>query len=192
MVLTREEAWSLLCEWTPGAALRRHARAVELVLRAAAVRYGPGESAAGAWGLAGLLHDADYELWPDEHPRRIVAWLAGRGEAELAHAISAHYSKWGVPQQSALDRALLACDELTGFVGACALVRPGGLPTLEARSVLKKLKDKGFAAKVERFEIEEGARLLCVPLAEHVEFVISALRPHGRELLLDGQPAAQG
>jgi predicted hydrolase (HD superfamily) len=192
MALTREDAFSLLCEWTPGAALRRHALAVELVLRAAATRYGPGAAAAATWGLAGLLHDADYERWPDEHPRRIVAWLAERGEPELAHAISAHYTKWGVPHESPLDRALLACDELTGFVGACALVRPGGLLTLEARSVLKKLKDKGFAAKVERFEIEEGARLLGVPLAEHVDFVIAALRPHAAELLLDGQPAAQG
>ena len=191
MVLTREEAFSLLCEWTPGAALRRHALAVEHVMRAAALRYGPGEAAAGQFGLAGLLHDADYERWPDEHPRRIVAWLSGRGEAELAHAISAHYTRWGVPHESALDRALLACDELTGFVGACALVRPGGIATLEARSVLKKLKDKGFAAKVERFEIEEGARLLGVPLAEHVEFVLAALRPHARELLLDGQPASR-
>ncbi len=192
MALTRDDAWTLLCEWTPGAALRRHALAVEHVMRAAASRYGPGEAAAVAWGLAGLLHDADYERWPDEHPRRIVAWLRERGEDELAHAVSAHYTKWGVPHESALDRALLACDELTGFVGACALVRPGGLLTLESRSVLKKLKDRGFAAKVERFEIEEGARQLGVPLAGHVEFVIAALRPHAGELLLDGQPAAQG
>jgi predicted hydrolase (HD superfamily) len=192
MALTREDAWSLLCEWTPGAALRRHALAVEHVLRAAATRYGPGESAAPAWGLAGLLHDADYEQWPAEHPRRIVAWLQARGEPELAHAISAHYTKWGVPHESPLDRALLACDELTGFVGACARVRPGGLRELEPKSVLKRLKDKGFAAKVERFEIEEGVRLLGVPLAEHVEFVIGALRPHAAELLLDGAPAARG
>jgi predicted hydrolase (HD superfamily) len=191
MALTREQGWQLLCEWTPGEALRRHARAVELVLRAAAVRHGATEEVE-LFGLAGLLHDADYERWPDEHPRRIVAWLRERGEERLAHAISAHYTKWGVPHESLLDRALLACDELTGFVGACALVRPGGLSTLEPRSVLKKLKDKGFAAKVERFEIEEGARRLGVPLDAHVAFVIEALRPHAAELQLAGQPAAQG
>jgi len=176
--LSREEAWALLCEWTPGEALRRHARAVEAVMAAAAVRYGPGPQAAGHWGLAGLLHDADYERWPDEHPARIVGWLTERGEGELAHAISAHYSRWGVPHVSALDKALLACDELTGFIGACARVRPGGLATLEPRSVLKKLKDKGFAAKVERPEIELGCALLGVELGEHVGFVIAALAGH--------------
>ena len=192
MPLTREQGWSLLCEWTPSDALRRHARAVELVLRAAAARYGGTGADVERWGLAGMLHDADYDQWPDEHPRRIVAWLRERGEEDIAHAISAHYTKWGVAYESTLDKALLACDELTGFVGACALVRPGGLSTLETKSVLKKLKDKGFAAKVERFEIEEGARLLGVPLAEHVGFIIEALRPHAAELLLAGQPAAQG
>ena len=190
MPLSREDAWSLLCEWTPGEALRRHALAVERVLRAAAVRYGPGPAAADAWGLAGLLHDADYERWPEEHPRRIVAWLRERDEPELAHAISAHFTRWGVPHESPLDKALLACDELTGFVGACALVRPGGLATLEPKSVLKKLKDKGFAAKVERPEIEAGVALLGVPLAEHVGFVIEALRPAAGELGLSGLPAA--
>ena len=189
MALTREQGWDLLCEWTPTDALRRHARAVELVLRAAAARYGGAGADVERWGLAGMLHDADYDRWPEEHPRRIVAWLRERGEEEIAHAISAHYTKWGVPYDSALDKALLACDELTGFVGACALVRPGGLSTLETKSVLKKLKDKGFAAKVERFEIEEGVRLLGVPLPEHVGFVIEALRPHAAELLLAGQPA---
>ncbi len=192
MPLTRDEAWQLLCTWTPGEALRRHARAVEIVMRAAAARYGPGAEAADAWGLAGLLHDADYESWPDEHPRRIVAWLSARGEPALAHAISAHFTGWGVPQVTPLDQALLACDELTGFVGACALVRPGGLPELPPRSVLKKLADKGFAAKVDRHEIEEGCRLLGVPPAEHVAFVIDALRPHADELGLGARatPAA--
>lgn len=187
MSLSRDEAWSLLCEWTPTDALRRHALAVEHVMRAAAERYGPGPAAAETWGLAGLLHDADYDRWPDEHPRRIVAWLSERGEPELAHAISAHDTRWGVAYESALDKALLACDELTGFVGACALVRPGGIATLEPKSVLKKLKDKGFAAKVERPEIEAGVRLLGVDLAAHVAFVIGALAPHAQQLLLAGR-----
>ena len=187
MPLTRDEGWALLCDWTKTDALRKHARAVELVMRAAALRYGAGPADVEAWGLAGMLHDADYDRWPEEHPRRIVAWLEEHGEPEVAHAVSAHYTRWGVAYESALDRALLACDELTGFVGACALVRPEGIATLEAKSVLKKLKDKGFAAKVERFEVSHGAELLGVELSAHVQFVIEALRPHALELGLSGR-----
>ena len=108
-------------------------------------------------------------------------------EEELAHAISAHYTQWGVPYESLLEKALLACDELTGFVGACALVRPEGIATLTAKSVTKKLKDKGFAAKVERHEVKAGAELLGVDLGEHITFVIEALRPHAEELGLQGR-----
>jgi predicted hydrolase (HD superfamily) len=194
MGLTRSEAWELLCEWTPSEALRRHARAVEVVMREAAGRYGdgpdPSPEVVERWGIAGMLHDADYDQWPEEHPQRIVAWLTERGETEIAHAVSAHYTKWGVSYDSALDKALLACDELTGFVGACALVRPGGVTTMKPKSVLKKLKDKGFAAKVERHEVHEGVAMLGVDLRDHVEFVIGALRPHAEELLLLGSDAA--
>jgi predicted hydrolase (HD superfamily) len=188
-MLSRDEAWRLLQEWTREPALVRHARAVELVLRAAAVRYGGVGADRDEWGLAGLLHDADYEAWPAEHPRRIVAWLRERGEERIAHAISAHYTKWGVPYETALDRALLACDELTGFIGACARVRPDGILSLEARSVEKRLKDKSFAAKVEREEVRRGAELLGVELAAHIDFVIGALRPHAVELELCGRGA---
>jgi len=184
MPLTRDEGWALLCEWTPTEALRKHARAVELVMRAAAERYGRGAADLERWGLAGMLHDADYDRWPEEHPRRIVTWLRERDEQELAHAISAHYTLWGVPHVSALDKALVACDELTGFVGACAKVRPDGILSLEPKSVLKKLNDKGFAAKVERGEVQRGVELLGVELAEHIGFVIGALRPHAAELAL--------
>jgi predicted hydrolase (HD superfamily) len=185
---TREEAWELLCQWTPGDALRRHAHAVELVMRAAAERYGPGPDAVAAWGLAGMLHDADYESWPEQHPQRIVAWLTQQGGCdEIAHAVSAHYTKWGVPYETALDKALLACDELTGFIGACCHVRPGGIASLGSKSVVKKLKNKGFAAKVERFEVHTGVELLGVELKDHIEFIIEALRPHGAELGLLGQ-----
>ena len=180
--LSRGEAWAHLCDWTRTDALRKHARAVEVVLRAAALRYGAGESDVERFGLAGMLHDADYEQWPADHPNRIVAWLRERGEDAVAHAVSAHYTKWNVPYESALDKALLACDELTGFVGACCLVRPGGITTLEPKSVMKKLKDKSFAAKVEREEIAAGARLLGVELEPHVAFVIAALTPFGAEL----------
>lgn len=185
--LARDEAWELLCEWTPSEALRKHARAVELVMRAAAHRYGAGADDEAAWGIAGMLHDADYDQWPEEHPDRIVAWLRERGEEPIAHAVSAHYTKWGVPYESQLDKALLACDELTGFVGACCLVRPGGVTTLQPKSVVKKLKDKGFAAKVEREEVYAGAEMLGVELREHIQFVIDALRPHAEELGLEGR-----
>jgi predicted hydrolase (HD superfamily) len=186
MSLTRDEAWRQLCEWTETDALRKHARAVELVMRAAAARYGTPDADAERWAIAGMLHDADYEKWPEEHPRRIVAWLRQRGEEDIAHAVSAHYTRWDVPYETQLDKALLACDELTGFIGACCLVRPGGITTLEPKSVKKKLKDKSFAAKVERTEVAAGIELLVVDPTEHVQFVIDALRPHAAELGLEG------
>ena len=184
-MLDRDTAWSHLCEWTETESLRRHARAVELVMRAASRRYGDGNEE--LWGLAGMLHDADYEKWPAEHPHRIVGWLRERGEEEVAHAISAHYTRWNVPYESALDRALLACDELTGFVMACCLVRPDGIATLEPSSVIKRLKDKRFAASVERAEVHAGVELLGVDLTGHIDFVIGALRPHAEELALTGR-----
>lgn len=186
MSLNREEAWALLREWTESEALIRHARSVEIVMRAAAERYGAGEADVEPWGIAGLLHDADYDRWPEDHPNRIVAWLRERGEAEIAHAISAHYTKWNVPYETQLDKALLACDELTGFIGACCLVRPEGIRTLAAKSVKKKLKDKSFAAKVERDEVHAGVEKLGVELGEHITFLIEALKPHEDELRLGG------
>jgi len=180
-MLTRDEAWEQLCRWTTTPSLRRHARAVELVMRRAAHEYGTAAEE-DLWGIAGMLHDADYEQWPEDHPRRIVAWLRERDEEAIAYAISAHYTKWQVPHVSALDRALLACDELTGFVMAACLVRPDGVTTLAASSVRKKLKDKAFAAKVDRGEIAAGAELLGADLANHIAFVIEALVPHAEEL----------
>jgi predicted hydrolase (HD superfamily) len=182
MSLNREEAWQLLTEWTETDSLRKHARAVEVVMRAAAVTYGGNDADVEAWGIAGMLHDADYEKWPETHPNKTVAWLKERGEDAIAHAISAHYTKWGVPYVSALDRALLACDELTGFIIACALIRPEGVTTLTASSVKKKLKDKRFAASVERAEVHAGAELLGVELDRHIDFVIDALKAHAEEL----------
>ena len=185
--LTRAEAWRQLCEWTRTESLRKHARAVEIVMRRAAHRYGAGAAEEEKFGIAGMLHDADYEQWPEDHPNRIVAWLRERGEEEIGHAISAHYTKWNVPYLSALDRSLVACDELTGFVVAACLVRPDGIVTLAPGSVVKKLKDKAFAAKVERSEITAGAELLGADLAAHIQFVIDALRPHAEELALLGR-----
>ena len=185
--MTRDEAWAHLTQWCETDSLRKHARAVEIVMRAAASRYGGPDADPEQWGIAGMLHDADYEKWPEDHPNRIVAWLRERGEEDLAYAISGHYTKWGVPLNSPMDRALLACDELTGFIVACCLVRPQGVSTLKPKSVKKKLKSKSFAAKVERHECRVGAELLGVDLGEHITFIISALRPHADELGIAGR-----
>ncbi len=187
MPLSREEAWEKLCEWTESEALRIHARSVEIVMRAAALKYGAGESDVETFGVTGLLHDADYEKWPDEHPNRTVQWLRERGEDEIAHAVSAHYTQWNTPYETLLDKAILACDEITGFIGACCLVRPDGIYSLKPKSVKKKLKDKSFAAKVDREEVRAGAEMLGADIGEHIQFVIEALTPHAAELGLEGQ-----
>ncbi|HJW72444.1 MAG TPA: HD domain-containing protein [Geothrix sp.] len=182
-MLSREEAWRLLETWTPSEKLRTHARAVEVVMRDLAERQGEDIE---AFGLAGLLHDADYDSWPEEHPKRVVAWLQERGEDALAHAISAHYTRWGVSYDSLLDKALLASDEITGFVMACALVRPTRTEGLEPKSVKKKLKDKAFAAGVDRFEVAEGLRMLIEAIGgtedEHLARIITVLHAHRAEL----------
>jgi len=187
MGLSREQAFEHLCSWTKTESLLKHARAVEIVMAAASSKYGGGPADQEKFRVAGLLHDADYEQWPEDHPRRTIAWLRERGEEELAHAVSAHYTRWNVPYESALDKCLLACDELTGFVIAACLVRPDGIGTLTAQSVKKKLKDKAFAAKVDRQEIAAGAQLLGVDLAEHIQFVIDALKPYAEELGIQGK-----
>ena len=181
-MLIRDEAWNHLCQWTRTESLRKHARAVEIVMRRAAHQYGAGASDEEAWGIAGMLHDADYEQWPGEHPNRIVAWLRDRGEESIAHAVSAHHTQWGISYETALDRALLACDELTGFIVAACLVRPEGVTTIAPKSVKRTLKDKAFAAKVERSEIHAGVEKLGADLTEHVQFIIDALKPHADEL----------
>lgn len=181
--MQREAAVAILHEMTLTDSLRRHARTVEIVMRALAAKAGED---ADVWGAAGLLHDADYEQWPDEHPNRIVALLRERGEESIAHAISAHYTKWNVPYDTAMSRALVASDELTGFVVACALIRPDRLASLEPKSVLKRFKDRGFAAKVEREEIVRGCELFGITLEQHAAFVIEALRPFAAELGLAG------
>ena len=129
-----------------------------------------------------MLHDADYEQWPEEHPRRIVDWLRERGEEEIAYAVSVHQTAWGLPPKTMMDKCLLACDELAGFVIACCLVRPEGIATLEPKSVEKKLKDKAFAAKVDRPLIQQGVELLEVEASDHFQFVIEALKPFAKEL----------
>jgi predicted hydrolase (HD superfamily) len=190
MTLTREQAYEHLRSWTDSEALMTHARSVEIVMRAAAHRYGAGAADEESFGLAGLLHDADYDRWPQEHPKRIVAWLREQGQGDVAHAVSAHYTKWGVSYDTLLDKALIACDELTGFVGACCFVRPEGISTLAPKSVKKKLKQKSFAAGVDRDEVARGIELLDVELGEHIQFIIDALKPHADELGLAGATAS--
>ena len=177
--MTRDEARALLATMTKSASLLRHMRTVELVMEAYALHLG---EPADRWAIAGLLHDADYEVYPDQHPHIIVGKLREAGEGEIAHAVSAHYTKWGVACETRLDKALLACDELTGFIVACAQVRPEGISTLEAKSVIKKLKEKGFAAKVDREEVYKGVELFGVDLAAHVAFIIGVLQQNKAEL----------
>jgi predicted hydrolase (HD superfamily) len=178
-MITRPQASELLNSLTKNPSLLRHMRTIELVMEAYAEKYGENKE---EWAVAGLLHDADYEVYPDKHPQMIVEKLRTLGEEKIAHAISAHYTKWNVPYENLLDKALLACDELTGFVVACCQVRPDGITSLETRSVIKKLKDKGFAAKVDRDEVYKGVELLGVDLTEHITFIIEVLKKNRLEL----------
>lgn len=177
--MTIDEAFEILKSMTKGESLLRHARSVEIVMEAYANKYNedPVE-----WAVTGMLHDADYEAYPDQHPSIIVKLLREKGEEKIAHAISAHYTKWEVPYNTLLDKALLACDELTGFIIACCHVRPEGINGLKPKSVNKKLKQKSFAAKVERNEIHAGCELLGIELSEHIQNIIDALTPHKEEL----------
>jgi len=186
MAITYEQAVDKLHEWTESPALRNHARAVEAAMRLAAHRYGAGAADEARWAITGLLHDADYDRWPDQHPRLIVAWLHEQGELEIAQAIAAHFDPSAIPTLSTLDKALLACDELAGFVMACCLVRPDGIHSLAPSSVKKKLKDKAFAAKVKRDDVYQGAERLGVNLDEQIQLVIDALRSHAGGLGIAG------
>jgi predicted hydrolase (HD superfamily) len=186
MAITYEDAVAKVDEWTDNPALQNHARGVEASMRRAAHRYGAGAADEPRWAIAGLLHDADYDRWPEEHPRRIVAWLREQGEPEVAQAVVAHFNPADVPELSPLDKALLACDELTGFVMACCLVRPDGIHSLNPSSVKKKLKDRSFAAKVKREDVYGGVERLGVSLDEHIQLVIDALTPHAETLGIGG------
>ena len=182
----RNSAWELLCEYTKGDSLRKHALAVEAAMRAAAKRYGEDDADVDEWGLVGLLHDFDYEMFPtpDQHPFTGANILCGRGYSErMIRAIMGHASYTGVPRDTAMARALFATDELCGFLVACALVRPDkSLDGLEVSSVKKKLKDKAFARSVNRDDIRQGVDELGVDLDEHIRFVIDALRPLQKEI----------
>jgi predicted hydrolase (HD superfamily) len=184
-MLNREDAWALLCEYTKGDSLRKHALAVEAAMRACAVRYGA-VSDIDEWGIVGLLHDFDYEMFPseDEHPFKGANILCGRGYPDrIIRAIMGHAPYTNVPRDTLMARALFASDELCGFLVACALVRPSrSLDDLEVSSVKKKLKDKAFARTVNRDDIKQGAAELGVELEDHIRFTIDALRPVQKQI----------
>ena len=173
--MNRDVAWSILTEFTKGDSLRKHARAVEASMRAYAARFGEDPQ---RWGIAGMLHDFDYEMHPraPHHPMKGAEILTARGvPPDIVYAILAHADYSGMPRVSRLDRALYACDELSGFVHAVALVRPGRvIAGLEPSSVRKKLKDKAFARTVNRDDVYRGAEELGVELDAHIAFVVTA------------------
>ncbi|MEZ0335481.1 MAG: HAD family hydrolase [Gemmatimonadales bacterium] len=188
MPLSRDQAVSLMHEWTASEALRKHMYAVEIAMRAMAERQGQDPE---EWGGVGLLHDFDYERYPndahsqtEEHPAEGVRVLAAMGLPDASQrAILGHANYTGVPRDSDIARSLFAVDELCGFLVACALVRPSrSLQDLEVSSVRKKLKDKAFARGVSREDVIQGAAEIGVPLDEHIAFVLAALRPHERVL----------
>ena len=188
MSWTRDRALALMHEYTASDALRKHMYAVEIAMRAMAERAGEDPE---SWGLVGLLHDFDYERFPNSehsategHPAEGVRVLASQALPEpMQRAILGHANYSGVPRDTPMARALFAVDELAGFLVACALVRPSrSLQDLEVSSVKKKLKDKAFARGVSREDVTRGAEELGVPLDDHIAFVLGALRPHERTL----------
>jgi len=188
----REDAWKLLCEYTQSESLRKHALAVEACVRAYAGKLGGDEE---LWGITALLHDFDYERWPNaehhptqEHPFEGSKILREKGyPEEMIHAILGHAEYSGVARVSSLDHTLFACDELAGFLTACALIKPSkSIHEVEAASVKKKLKDKAFARGVSREDVYKGAEELGVPLEDHIAFCIAALRGVAPTLGLSG------
>jgi putative nucleotidyltransferase with HDIG domain len=182
--VSRQEAWDLLCEWTQSASLRRHALAVETAMQAYAPRF---DGDPELWGVTGLLHDLDYERFPDldtGHPRHGIAELEARGyPAELVRAVASHADFMGVPRETPMEKTLYAVDELSGFVLACAYVRPDGLVGMTPKSVKKKLKQPSFAAAVSREDMQRGASELGVEFDEHLALVIGALAERADELM---------
>jgi putative nucleotidyltransferase with HDIG domain len=181
--MNRQDAFNLVCQYTQSDALRKHMLAVEAVMRAYARKFGEDED---KWGIVGLLHDFDYERWPNppDHPLKGAEILAQRGYPdEVIYAIKSHADYLpDCPRVSRMDKTLYACDELAGFCMAVAMVRPEGLRGLQAKSVLKKLKQKAFAAAVSRKDIQRGAEQLGVDLAAHIQVVVDAMESISAEL----------
>ena len=178
-MISRTTAYSILTEMTQSESLLRHARCVELVMRAMAQHFNEDEE---LFGITGLLHDADYEKYPDQHPNVIVNQLREMGEEDIAHAIAGHYTKWNVERKSMLDKCIVAADELTGFIYASALIRPTKIEGMKVKSVIKKFKTKTFAASVDRDECRKGAELLGWELNELIAFIIPVLQANKEEL----------
>jgi putative nucleotidyltransferase with HDIG domain len=179
---TRQQAWDTLTRYTKSEALLRHALAVEASTASYAARFGEDEE---LWRVTALLHDFDYEIHPtlDKHPQDGATILREEGYPEVVVAgVLSHANHLGLERDTPLKKVLFACDELSGFVHACGLVRPTGLEGLEPRSVKKKLKQPSFAAGVSRDDVYEGAELLELPLDEHIANVIAALQPIASEL----------
>jgi putative nucleotidyltransferase with HDIG domain len=189
--MTRDEAWALFCEWTASESLRRHVLAVEACMRAYARKFGEDED---RWGLVGMLHDLDYERYPDlhtGHPRMALAELERLGfPDDMVRAVASHADFLEVSRDTPMEKTLFAVDELSGFVMACAYVRPQGIEGLTPKSVRKKMKTPAFAAAVNRGELVKGAEELGVDFDEHVAFVVAALQPHADVLGLSGSSAA--
>src|SRR5689334_20620882 len=182
MNVTRDRAWETLTRHTQSEALRRHALAVEASVRAYARKFGEDEE---LWGVTALLHDFDYEIHPtlDRHPQDGAPILREEGYPEVViEGVLSHGSHLGLPRDTQLKKTLFACDELSGFIHACGLVRPDGIETLEPKSVKKKLKQPSFAAGVHRDEVYRGAEELGVELDDHIRFVTEAMRPIAAEL----------
>src|SRR5437764_9154221 len=188
---TREEAWELVCEWIEADSLRKHVLGVEAAMRAYARRDGTDEE---LWAITGLVHDLDYERYPDletGHPRHALEELEARGyPAELIDAVAGHAEFLGVPRTTTLAKTLFAVDELSGFIAACALVRPTGIEGMTPKSVKKKMKTHAFAAAVDRDEMRSAAEELGVDFDEHVARVIAAMDERAGELGLEGESAA--
>jgi putative nucleotidyltransferase with HDIG domain len=191
--LSRPESWDLLVEWTESDSLRRHMLAVEAAMRAYAPRF---DGDAELWGLTGLLHDLDYERYPnlgDGHPRYAIKELEARGyPPELVRAVASHADFMGVSRDTPMEKTLFAVDELCGFILACAYVRPEGLVGMTPKSVKKKMKQPSFAAAVNRDDLRKGAEQLGVDFDEHLTIVIAALTEHRDELMPAGDAAADG
>ena len=187
--MNRGDAFALVCEYTKNVSLIKHMMAVEAAMRAYARKFGEDEE---EWGIVGLLHDFDYERWPapPDHPLKGSEILRDHGYAdEVIYAIKSHADYLtDFPRVHLLDKALYACDELAGLITAAALVRPNGITDLEASSVKKKMKQKGFAANVNRDDITRGAADLGVDLTEHIQFVIDAMKGIAEQLGLVGLP----
>jgi putative nucleotidyltransferase with HDIG domain len=182
--VSRQDAWNLLGEWVSSDSLRRHALAVEAGMRAYAPRFGGDVE---LWGATGLLHDLDYERYPDlddGHPRYAIRELEQRGyPPELVRAVASHADFMGVARETPMEKTLYAVDELSGFILACAYVRPDRLQGMTPKSVKKKLKQPSFAAAVGREELYGGAQELGVEFDEHVQVVIAALADNQNELM---------